>query len=352
MKKKKVALLGGSFDPIHWGHLNMGKAALEQLGMDEVWFIPTNQTPLKERGLTPGAHRLAMLRLACKEDDRFRISTVDLQRNGPSYTVDTLEILHKQFPEIEFTWLLGTDQAEQFSRWKNPERLLELADFAVVDRDGKKADSSAYPFRHFDMIPTKVSSTDIREGTHLNFLPESVLDYILDHELYLVGWVGRQVSKKRLAHSASVARLCRQLAKAHGLDEHKAWLAGLFHDIAKDLPQEEQRQWVEAVNPQGLREHHAIWHGYAGSEIIRRNYGIKDPVIQNAIFNHVKGTSYDPYAMIVFISDKLDPLRGYDSEGLFRACLLDLYNGFMLVKRENREFLEKEHRTLAEKETF
>lgn len=352
MKKKKVALLGGSFDPIHWGHLNMAKAALDSLGVDEVWFIPSNQTPLKDRVLMPANHRLAMVRLAMKEDPRFRISTVDLSRNGPSYTVDTLRILNQEFPEVEFTWLLGADQADQFEQWKDADDLFKLADFAVVDRDGKKPKESKYPFKHIDMIHTPVSSSQIRDGERINFLPESVLDYILKNELYLVNWVAKQVSPKRLAHSASVARLCRMLAKAHGLDEHRAWLAGLFHDVAKDMPVEEQKKWVAAINPAGLSEHHAIWHGYAGSEIVRRNYGIDDPAVQNAIFNHVKGTSYDPYAMIVFIADKLDPLRGYDSKPMIKACMLDLYNGFMIVKRENREFLDREKRTLAEKGSF
>lgn len=352
MKKKRVALLGGSFDPIHWGHLNMAKAALDELKVDEVWFIPSNQTPLKDRVLSPAKDRLAMVRLAMKEDPRFRISTVDLTRNGPSYTVDTLRILKREFPEIDFTWLIGADQANQFSKWKDADELLKLADFAVVDRDGREPEPSEYPFRKISMTYTPVSSSEIRGGTKINFLPDPVRQYILDHGLYLVNWVGHQVSEKRLAHSASVARLCRMMAQAHGLDEHKAWLAGLFHDIAKDMPVEEQRKWVAAINPEGLNEHHAIWHGYAGSEIVKRNYGISDPMIQNAIFNHVKGTSYDPYAMIVFAADKLDPLRGYDSKPLIRACILDLYNGFMLVKRENREFLDKEKRTLAEKETF
>ncbi|OLU38561.1 nicotinate (nicotinamide) nucleotide adenylyltransferase [Ileibacterium valens] len=352
MKKKKVALLGGSFDPIHWGHLNMAKAALEHLKVDEVWFIPSNQTPLKDRVLSPAADRLAMVRLALKEDPRFKISTVDLSRNGKSYTFDTLKILKKQFPEVEFAWLMGADQANQFDQWKNADQLLEMADFAVVDRDGKEPESSRFNFKRIPMVYTPVSSSEIRKGEKINFLPESVRQYLLDHELYLVAWVSRHVSAKRLAHSASVARLCRMFAKAHGLDEHKAWLAGLFHDVAKDMPINEQKKWVAAINPAGLSEHHAIWHGYAGSEIVRRNFGIEDPVIQNAIFNHVKGTSYDPYAMIVFAADKLDPLRGYDSKPLISACMLDLYNGFMLVKRENREFLDREKRVLAEKESF
>lgn len=342
-KKKKVALLGGSFDPVHEGHMAMARAALEQLCVDEVWLIPAAQAPLKERHLSDAIHRLNMLRLACQKDPRLKICDVDLKRSGISYTVDTLEILKDLYDDIDFTWILGADQARQFDRWKNPQRLLELADFAVIDRDGALEQGELkYPFQIVSMEPVDVSSTQIRNGARINYLDPAVLQYILDHELYLVWWIKPQMDSARFAHSNSVARLCRHLARAHRLDEHKAYLSGLFHDIAKDMDKDEQRKWVEASFPRALDEHHAIWHGYAGSEIISRIFGIWDPVIKNAIASHVKGTSYDPYAMIVFIADKLDPLRGYDSSGLYSACLQDLYNGFMLVKAENKAFLEKE----------
>lgn len=342
---KKAALLGGSFDPVHEGHLAIARAALEQLGVDEVWLIPSNSTPLKSRMLTPVNHRLAMLRIALENEPAMKICDVDLKRNGVSYSVDTLRILHENFPEVEFTWLIGADQARQFEKWKEPEELLHLAHFAVVDRDGASIADSPYPFEHLAMDPVPVSSTDIRKGDRLNYLPEGVLRYIFDHELYLKSWLPSRMSPHRYVHSCSVASLCRKLAAAHHLDEHKAWLAGLFHDIAKDLPQEEMRKWIAACfPPAALKEHHAIWHGYAGSVITARIFGLQDPVICNAIANHVKGTSYDPYAMIVFIADKLDPSRGYDSSALIEACMQDLYNGFMLVRRENKAFLEKEKR--------
>lgn len=341
---KKVALLGGSFDPVHNGHIAMGQAAVDQLGVDEVWLIPARKAPLKERVLTNGAHRLNMLRLVCRDHPRFRICDVELKRNGESFTIDTLETLTMQFPDIEFTWLIGADQAKQFDRWKNPERLLELARFAVADRnDALDKLDVREGMVYLPMEPVDVSSSEIRSGMKLNLMPESVRQYTLEHELYLPAWIKPQMSDHRFAHSCSVARLCRELAKAHHLDEHKAWLTGIFHDIAKDLPKEEQAKWVAAAfPPQALKEHPAIWHGYAGSEIVTRVYGVYDPIIKNAISTHVKGTSYDPYAMIVFISDKLDPLRGYDSSALIEACMTDLYNGFLLVKAENRAYLEKE----------
>lgn len=339
---KKVALIGGSFDPIHMGHINMARAALEELGADEVWFIPSQSTPLKDRDLTSAKDRLEMVKLACKLDERFKINPVDLKRSGKSYTIDTLKILTQEHPDVEFTWLIGADQYDQFDKWKDADKLVELADFVVCDRNGKPGSNSKFQLKSVPMRPTPVSSSEIRQGYKLNYLPDEVLQYILDHELYLLWWVKNHVSPRRFAHSVSVARLARDLAKAHGLDAHKAYLAGLFHDICKDMPKEELEKWVGALWPEALKEHHAIWHGYVGSAVVDRIYGIHDPIIKNAIFNHVKGSSYDPYAMIIFIADKLDPTRGYDSSGMIKACMHDLYNGFMLVKRENREFLEKE----------
>lgn len=340
---KRVALLGGSFDPVHEGHLSMARAALHQLNADEVWFIPSQSTPLKDRRLSSAEHRLGMLKEAVKEDERFKICTVDLMRNGKSYTIDTLRILRTEFPDTEFIWILGADQAGQFGKWKDADELVKLARFVCADRDGVTPEECGeYIFPSMDMEPVPVSSTEIRQGQKLNYLPDGVRQYILNHELYLENWVGAQVNPRRLGHSISVAALCRKLAAAHGLDEHRAWLMGLFHDVAKDMPRAEQEKWVRALVPEALEEHLAIWHGYVGSAVISRFYGIHDDCIANGIYNHVKGTSYDPYAMICFIADKLDPTRGYDSSGLIRACMHDLYNGFMLVKRENKAFLEKE----------
>ncbi len=344
MSAKRVALLGGSFDPVHEGHLAMARAAKKQLDVDEVWFVPSNQTPLKDRKLSKATDRLNMLRLALQSEPDFKICDLELKRNGVSYTIDTLKTLKDMYPDVEFFWLIGADQAAKFDKWKDSDQLLQLARFAVIDRDEQleNAQDKDERFLRVAMEPVDVSSSEIRSGRKLNLLPEAVRQYILDHELYLRGWVRTQMDDARYAHSCSVAKLCRELAKAHGYDEHRAYLAGLFHDIAKDMPKSEQFKWIEACFPQAVDEHKAIWHGYVGSEVVDRVFGIHDPAIRNAICNHVKGTSYDPYAMMVFIADKLDPLRGYDSTPLYNACLKDLYNGFLLVKAENKAYLEKE----------
>lgn len=130
---RHVALLGGSFDPIHRGHLTMARTALEQLGADEVWFIPTYETPLKDRVLTSDSHRLAMIELAIQDEPRFRCDPIEVERAEKSYTIDTLRELTARYPDTRFTVLIGADQVAQFDRWRDHEQLLELANVVGVD---------------------------------------------------------------------------------------------------------------------------------------------------------------------------------------------------------------------------
>lgn len=341
---KKVALLGGSFDPIHNGHIAMAKAAIEQLQVDEVWFVLANHAPLKDFQPTGNEHRLAMLNLVCASHEQFKVCDLELHRQGTSYTIDTLRDLHQQYPDYEWFWILGADQQAQFEQWKDWQELLKLATFVVVDRDGHlKEDGVRNQFVSIAMEAVDVSSTQVRQGKRLNLIPKGVRQYIVDHELYLEDWVSLQMNPHRFAHSKSVAKVCMDLASAHHLDVHKAYLIGLFHDIAKDLRKDEMEKWIRERFPQYLDEPKAIWHGYVGSEVVRSVYGIEDEQIRNAIYHHVKGLSDEPYAMMVFIADKIDPLRGYDSSALYNASMEDLALGFQKVKEENAAYLRKQN---------
>uniref|UniRef100_UPI002570C1F1 nicotinate (nicotinamide) nucleotide adenylyltransferase n=1 Tax=Faecalibaculum rodentium TaxID=1702221 RepID=UPI002570C1F1 len=129
--RRRVVLLGGSFDPVHAGHLAMAHAALDQLEADEVWFIPARQAPLKSRQLTPGEHRKAMLEIALKNEPQMRVETCELEREGESFTIDTVRYLKKQYPDCDFTFLVGNDQVEQFHKWKEADALARLGKIAA-----------------------------------------------------------------------------------------------------------------------------------------------------------------------------------------------------------------------------
>jgi nicotinate-nucleotide adenylyltransferase len=190
----RVALFGGTFDPIHRGHLAIAAAAAERFALDEVLFAPVGKQPLK-LGVVEGAgfaDRLAMVRVACEGDARFVATDLDAPRadGGPNYTVDTLERLRRETPEAELFVLVGVDSFLDLPRWREPERLIELAEWIVVSRPGFFL-PTALPARvHLlDGVCEDVSATELRERLRSGddcseLLPPMALHYIREHHLY------------------------------------------------------------------------------------------------------------------------------------------------------------------------
>jgi nicotinate-nucleotide adenylyltransferase len=182
----RTGLLGGSFDPIHHGHLILARAAKEELALDRIIFIPANKSPHKTdtKPATP-EDRWAMVNLAIRGEDSFEASDLELRRPAPSYTVDTLQEFKARFPGDEFTLLIGADNAATFDTWREPDEIRRLARIAVLDRAGTAA-AHDWPVVH-RLID--ISSTDIRArlaaGRSIRYLtPGSVCDYIQSHRLY------------------------------------------------------------------------------------------------------------------------------------------------------------------------
>ena len=192
--------MGGTFNPPHVGHLLCAQEALLELGLDEVVLIPVNAPPHKAGEGDPGVgHRIAMCELAVAAEPRFSVSTIEAERPGPSYTVDTLESLHASRPGIELTFIVGGDMAAALPSWRDPERLVALTRFAVAERDGHERQLilerlSAIPsavdrVRFFDMPRLDISSSLIRRriaaGRPIRYLvPDGVADYIEREGLY------------------------------------------------------------------------------------------------------------------------------------------------------------------------
>jgi nicotinate-nucleotide adenylyltransferase len=182
----RIGIFGGSFDPVHHGHLILARAALEELGLERILFLPANHSPFKcdTRPATPD-DRVAMLRLAVAGEENFVVNDLELHRPPPSYTIDTLHELRTRHPGDDFTLLIGADQAAKFESWKDPGEIHRLARIAVLDRGGYAAPAD-WPLvrRHID-----ISSTDLRQrvaaGRSIRYLtPDSVCDYISRTGLY------------------------------------------------------------------------------------------------------------------------------------------------------------------------
>lgn len=192
----QLGILGGTFDPIHHGHLAIAADALWQLQLDRVHFLPAAQQPLKPGGhAATAAHRLAMTRLAVADEPRFAVSDIEVRRAGLSYTVRTVAALQQQHPADVLWFIIGADSLHTLPRWHHVERLLTLCRFAVVGRPGYEASlpaalqSYAARFAFISGPALDISATALRtriaQGAPVRYqMPAPVCDYIATHNLY------------------------------------------------------------------------------------------------------------------------------------------------------------------------
>lgn len=198
----KIGIMGGTFDPIHLGHLATAEAVRELFALDEILFIPAARPPHKlDKHVTDERHRLAMTTLATRSNKFFRVSDMELRRTGLSYTFDTMNELHKIFgTSTELFFIIGADSLADLSKWHAAHELVAKCHFIATTRQGVDADFSAVEKffgaaarEHIHRVATpglEISSTDIREkvklGRSIKYLvPEVVEDYILKERLYL-----------------------------------------------------------------------------------------------------------------------------------------------------------------------
>ena len=196
----RVGILGGTFDPVHNGHLALARAAHADLGLDLVLFIPAGEPWRKTREISSAEHRLEMLRLAIAGEQAFGISDIELRRSGPTYTADTLEALAGERLDDSFWFIVGADALADLPQWMDPARIVDHAMIAVADRGGASieaaiaAATTAVPalegrIQRFTMPAVDVSSTDIRArvaaGEDITaMVPAVIATYIRDQGLY------------------------------------------------------------------------------------------------------------------------------------------------------------------------
>jgi nicotinate-nucleotide adenylyltransferase len=186
-----LGLFGGSFDPVHHGHLIVAQVAAETLGLGALRFVPAREQPLKlGRHRAPAEHRAAMLGLAVAEYPGFEVERSELERPGPSYTVDTLRALHAREPGVALTLLLGADAAGELSAWRSVEELPRLARIVVFARPGAPVPESPLIDRVIEVPSLDISATEIRRRVRQSlslryWVPDAVAEYVTRHRLYL-----------------------------------------------------------------------------------------------------------------------------------------------------------------------
>ena len=345
----KLGIYGGTFNPPHLGHLTSARAALDVLGLDRLQFVPAAVPPHKQlpADSPPAAARLEMAELAADSlllPDRVSVSDIELSRPGKSYTADTLEQLHAQYPQAELWLMMGTDMFLTLQYWRQPEQLTRLAGvctFARTQSDsGEALNAQAEYLRKTFGAKTcvlqlphivEISSTRLRDllerGEGQEYLPPAVYGYIIRHGLYGVRYDLKHlpdrelracacslIRAKRIAHIRGTEEEAVRLARRWGADQEKARRAGILHDITKYLEMDEQLQLcrkygivLDDLEQRAVK----LLHAKTGACVARDVFGVSDD-IYSAIFWHTTGkANMTLLEKILYIADYMEPTRDF-----------------------------------------
>lgn len=373
----KIGIFGGSFNPPHLGHLLAVREFQRVLGLDRVVIVPAAVPPHKHltANSPDAAVRLAMTQLAFEKLPDAEVTDLELRRDGPSYTSDTLAALHARYPNDELFLLMGTDMFCSFENWHEPQRIAELATLAVACRETSdfaavRACAERLQAR-FGAKTVQVenrclpySSTSVRAmlvfGCAEDYLDPSVLAYILQNGLYGTGRklmnlpfdeltrVGLALLKpQRVAHVQGCSRTALALAEHYGADQTDAARAGMLHDVTKALSGDEQLKLCEhygIILNHFERENPKLLHAKTGAAVAERVFGENDAVC-SAIEWHTTGReNMTLLEKIIYLADYMEPTRCFEGvEELRRLTWYDLDAAMMLGLRMTARQLTEKH---------
>ncbi len=343
---RKIGVFGGTFNPIHNGHIKIAEEIKKSAGLDKVLFVPTNRPPHKEVKDGVGAEcRMEMCRAVCEElGDGFEACDIEVRRGKTSYTVDTLSELKERYPKDELYLIIGSDMLTAFTKWREWEKILKLAAICAAGRTaGDNLESAADILRSaggkvllFDVSPIEISSTEIRKKASRGIdikrdVPQRVYEYKNAEKLYKDRYAGVRsamkelLTEKRYLHSEAVALRAAELAERYGAGselEEKAYFAGLVHDICKDMTSERQLEIIKKgtlkITDNELSAK-SLYHSKAGAEYIISEFGVTDEDIINAVRYHTEARAkMSELEKIVYLADLTSSDRDYNDVEVMR----------------------------------
>ena len=340
-------IFGGGFDPIHLGHINMALVARDTL-KGEVIFVPAKVAIWKEESISE-EHKLNMLKLAIAQYDGFSIDTYELEQKEQPRSYQTVEYFKKKYPKDKLFFLIGQDQANAFEKWKNPDQIAKNAQIVYYKRPKffvNQDNVNKYNMLALEGPVVDVASSDIRALKSV-MVPEEVLNYIEEKQLYFVSRVRSYIKETRFNHSLSVAHLAYRLAKKLQLDYQKAYIAGVLHDIAKGIDKDESLMLMKQLYPEYLDIGAYAYHQFLGEMLAKRDFEVVDEEILNAIKYHTTGRANMCWLeKLIYAADKIEPTRPFDSSDLIAAMEKDLNSGFITVLKANYEYLKERHKDI------
>lgn len=334
----KVGILGGSFDPVHNEHVSIAKAAIRDLQLDKLFIVPAFIPPHKRgKKLTPPLDRFNMCVAAFEDIQNAEVSDYEISGGGTSYSYITCAHFKEEYPDARLYFIVGEDMLEDFYTWKNPERILSDATLAVCRRNSSSDSLEdkqerfykrfSRRFEEIDYNGENLSSTQIRikamAGEDISeYAPEKVCKYIKKRSLYIIPFAEKALSLEkpsRAAHSRRVAVLAGQLAAFYHICEYDAVLAGIMHDVAKNLPPDSPLLEGFAP-PDGVPG--PVVHQYSGAYVAKHTFGIENEEVLDAIRYHTSGKAdMTDLGKIIFIADYLEPGREYEEVKSLRKYL-------------------------------
>jgi len=359
----KLGILGGSFAPVHNGHIFLAEKAIAELKLDRVVFVPAYRSPFKlDEGIEITAKdRIDMLAASIVGDYRFDIDICEIRREGISYTINTLEdILERYLPDGKPALIIGDDLATDFLKWRESNTILRLADVAIAHRVNSKMVD--YPFAHIIIKneTLNISSHEIRRrigegGDWQGLVPPEAVAIIKERKLY--GYNGdsrpepppdsviqrietaarETLSTERFLHSRHTAIHAYDLCRRFGLDPMDGYLAGIGHDLAKQI---ENKQMLNIVKTAGMdisaleMDKPNLLHGKAAAVLLRERFSIHNEDVLEAVAIHTSGSeNMGQLAKVIFIADKTEASRNIDS-ALRRMCMEDTLDNILLAVLE------------------
>lgn len=372
----KIGIYGGSFNPPHVGHILAAKEFQRALDLDLLLFIPAAAPPHKllPAGSPDGQTRKELLELAARELPFARVDDLELQREGASYTVDTLKVLRERYPKDDLFLCMGTDMFLSFDSWYQPKKICSMAKIAMAhradcDEDELKDLAKAFK-KKFGTTPkpipnefVEVSSTQVRRllvlGGAEDFLAPQVLDEIRARGLYGTGKDRKGLpfeelkeeslalhKESRVAHVIGCSETARRLALIHGADPDDAERAGILHDITKAL---DGRDQLRLCDKYGIvisdfdRNHTKLLHAVTGAAVAERVFGEKDAVVQ-AIRWHTSGKAdMTTLEKIIYVADYMEPNRDFPGvDELRRLAFTDLDAALLMGLNMAVEHVERQ----------
>ena len=334
----RIAVFGGSFDPVHKEHVHIAQAAIEELQLDKLLVMPALNPPHKPwKRLADDEDRLQMCRLAFLGMEKAEVCDYEIKKGGTSYTYLTCQHFRSIYKDAEIFWIVGTDMLRDFPTWKNPQLILENVTLAVCgrnERDWIEQESKLFyekfgkEFVTVSYVGKDVSSTKIRvlagAGMRLNeFVPEKAETYIQEKGLYKIPHANTALALQkpsRREHSLRVAKMAAKMAAKMRISEKQALTAAFFHDCAKNLDKDSpylkgfvmDREWGDVPAP--------VWHQFAGAYVAEKHFGVTDEQVLNAIRYHTSGRAdMQPLEKLIFLADMLEECRDFDGVDQLRA---------------------------------